>query len=359
MKATVNRKDIVKAINRVNPFISLNPSHYRSANVKLDCSNTGLSITGSHHKYKVVSRVVCDCEQTGSLVLNFRRFEMAIKKHEQKKIKLYDDKDKLYIDYGLGVVKLRKIWIDEYQEKESFDSVHTVILPKYWDNILKKVLSSVGTDFRKHPLTGIYFEIGPEGMCVTSTNGLVLSHIESVDITLPKNIKFIVPKFTLEVVLKNRCDKIIVNDNFICFINSSNGTKIISPFIEGPYPNYHNFIPNNQQVYAVINRKSLIRSIYSLLLFKYDKITFSFNDILVMEVKSYDGSYEITEKLPIKYYGKPLCMAFNSNNIIDVLNEIGDNTIIWYLNSPDKPCIIKPKKTVFVDEIYSIVPLRL
>lgn len=366
MKAIVNGKDIVRAISRINPFLNLNPSHYQ-ANVKICCNSTGIIITGLYNNYKIVSCAVCDCEQDGSLVVNFEKFEKVVKRHKKEKLTLYDDKNTFYINYGRGVVKLGKICVDEYQEtKINLNSVHNIILPKYWDKIVKKVLSLVvenfrryRLDFKKYWLTGIYFEIGPEGMCVTSTTGLVLTHIESVDVTLPKNIKFIVPKFTLKEVLENKCDEMKVDDNHICFINSKDGTEIISPFIEGPYPNYHNFIPYNLPYYAVINRESLISSIDSLLLFTYGKITFSFDDILVMEAKSTDNNTEVTEKLPIQFYGNPLCMAFNSDNIKDILNMIDDDTVIWYMGSPDKPCIIKPKNTIFVDEIYSVVPLRL
>ena len=84
MKATVNGKDIARTISRINPFISLNPSHYHSANVKLDCNSIGLSITGSYHNYIIVSCATCDCKQAGSMVLNFEKFKRVIKRHKKE-----------------------------------------------------------------------------------------------------------------------------------------------------------------------------------------------------------------------------------------------------------------------------------
>lgn len=326
--------------------------------VKLECQKTGLAIMSSYQHYSLKCHLSCDCEEYGYSVLYLNQLGRVInrlKEYKTRKLTLYDNNERLLIDFGKGETKLRKVTkYEKFLPVENIDNFkYSFMLPKNFEKIITKVSIAVGYGKRRYALTGIFFEINSDGMGVTSTDGHIICHIETKDTSLPyDNINLIIPKFTLSQALNCKCDKLVITGNRVYFLNTMDDTLIASPIIEGPYPNYRSSIPKNQSNRALLNTNECIRS-------TLDMNIFYFGDNLIMEGKDKYSGIEFTETLPIKYNGKPMQIFFNSYDVHKILNVINTNSFFWYFNSPCEATIIRPASTVFADEFYLLMPLKI
>jgi len=153
--------------------------------------------------------------------------------------------------------------------------------------------------------------------------------------------------------------KIYFNDNQIVF--TFNGIELVSRIVDGKYPDYKQIIPENltttikcsvDDLIPVIKRVSLLckQGINDVLL--------SFNKenqkIIISTTSSNKG--DSTTSVVADIQGENNDAIFNYRYLLDGLNNIKEDNVVFSVNNSSSPALLKPEKNK--NYIYLIMPIK-
>ena len=201
---------------------------------------------------------------------------------------------------------------------------------------------------------------------MAATDSYRLSFIES-KIDFEKGpIKVVVPYKTLDTILKTETTdgKIEVNieENQISFIlekENSTKTTIISRLLSGKFPEYDKLIPSKLKHTIVVDKEKILGVIKRVSSISQDsvpiKLKITNGKITVfMSIKEIGSA---SEDIEVGYTEEEMEVAFNPTFLIEGINIIEDKNLLFCINDPLKPVLLKPEKNENL--IYLLMPIRI
>ena len=231
------------------------------------------------------------------------------------------------------------------------------------NDMISKTVPYVPTDDFRRNLCGIFLEKSDEDKIrLVATDGHRLSFVENSlidDVKLSENV--IIPKkafLELKKISKQyESIKMKVQDSF--FVAYSEDIIIFSRLIIGDYPDYRKVIPDETKFELEIDRKEFLSSLKRINVFasKISKAVHIIFDNNSMAIESAtDDVGEAKEVSSVDYSDKLLKVRIDGNYLIDALESIDQEYIIFKFSDELSPVIIKPKDTE--NHMCIIMPMR-
>jgi DNA polymerase-3 subunit beta len=133
-------------------------------------------------------------------------------------------------------------------------------------------------------------------------------------------------------------------DNHIGF--RSPFTAVFTRLIEGPYPNYEQVIPKDNDRIAVADKVALSGALKRMSVIASDqthRIRLSFNSgLLKFSVQTPDLG-EAQDELPIRYTGDQLDIGFNASYLLEILRYIPTDEVRMTFKAPERAATIEPE----------------
>jgi DNA polymerase III subunit beta len=152
--------------------------------------------------------------------------------------------------------------------------------------------------------------------------------------------------------------EIVATDNQIKFV--IDGVEIISRLIEGQFPNYEQVIPkeSDKKVEASTSElASATRRVAILTSEKSNSIRYQIKaGKLTISSKTPDMG-EAKEEMDVNYKGEEIGIAYNAKYVLDVLKNVGTDSVNIELTQPLSPGILRPKGDA--DYLCVIMPMRV
>jgi DNA polymerase III subunit beta len=150
-------------------------------------------------------------------------------------------------------------------------------------------------------------------------------------------------------------------DNHIGF--RSPFTAVFTRLIEGPYPNYEQVIPKDNDRIAVADKQALISALKRMSVIASDqthRIRLSFNSgMLKFSVQTPDLG-EAQDELPIRYTGDQLDIGFNASYLLEILRYIPSDEVRMTFKAPERAATLEPEAWKDPASYMCLVmPLRL
>ena len=234
---------------------------------------------------------------------------------------------------------------------------------------LKKILEKTIFSYDKTSesgnivLKGIYFNINKEDLIVKSMDGYIISIVNEKIKDNELKIEKVIPGSALEEVYRlikgevNKDVSIYLNDKNVAF--EFNKTSFISIIIPNKYIDTDRIFNIEYSTKVSVKRyeflECLKRSIPVLRENDNKPIIFDIKDEK-MEINLNSLSGESHEEIEIKKTGKDLMIAFNTRNLIKILNVIEDENINLYFSGAKQPLIIKDKEETYS---YLLTPVKI
>ena len=235
---------------------------------------------------------------------------------------------------------------------------------------LQKLIShtafAVSTEESRPILNGVLWELRPDRMSMVATNGHRLAKMD-VPITsdsAPSN-DLIVPPKALEQVRRlfpaEEELEIGRGENHIGF--RSPFTAVYTRLIEGPYPNYEQVIPKDNDRVAIADKASLVSALKRMSVVASDqthRIRLSFNaGMLKFSVQTPDLG-EAQDELPIRFSGDQLDIGFNASYLLEILRYIPTDDVRITLKAPERAATLEPEGwSDPASYLCLVMPLRL
>ena len=375
MKLSINRKELVKALQQVKPFISTKaplrdiPAFQQ---VLLKTNVDQLTITGTNLDNSIKVMVPCvtpsDCA-IDTVCVQHKEFLASIKALTGDTVELYvtgEPQNVMSIMTGSGGslsgLSIPTFDIEEYPQVKfpSTSALYTAVTPNLM-SALSRAVKFTAKERIRITLTGVYLELGAESATVTATDGHRLSTVK-VPMFESASSSYILQTFPIIQAAKRKVSwNILTEPELISF--SAPGIEIASKTIDGPYPDYKQVIPDNSELdkTCIVERATLLTANNAILPCA-NKITnqgiYDFSPSgLHMSANNLDNGMKAEQSIGGTYTGDKLRIGLNINYLNDILNSIDSELITWALTSPTSASLIWPTENA--DELYLIMPLRL
>ena len=233
---------------------------------------------------------------------------------------------------------------------------------------ISKTLFAASTDEDKAALNGILFDISENGVTFVATDAHRLVRYRRVDVKTSQPTSFIVPQKALNL-LKASLDPSL-NTDVVIHYNDANAffhtesVLLVCRLIDHKFPEYQNVIPANNPHQLFISKQELLGSLRRVNIFankSTHQVRFSIKGS-ELEVSSQDPDFanEARESLRCHYEGEDLDIGFNASLLLDVVNNVDTEELVFQLSRPNTAGIIVPNLQEEGENILMLVmPIML
>ena len=226
---------------------------------------------------------------------------------------------------------------------------------------------AASTEESRPILNGVLWELRPERMRMVATNGHRLARM---DVPTPPSgssaqADLIVPPKALEQIRRLfRADEeveIARSENHLGFRSAS--TQIFTRLIEGPYPNYEQVIPRENDKSATADKAAFAAALRRMSIVASDqthRIRMAFaNGSCKLSVQTPDLG-EAQEEITVSYDGDPLEIGFNASYLLEILKYIPTDEVRLTFKAPERAATCEPVGWNDPSSYLTLVmPLRL
>jgi DNA polymerase-3 subunit beta len=226
---------------------------------------------------------------------------------------------------------------------------------------------AVSTEESRPILNGVLWELRPERMRMVATNGHRLAKMElpaeegarGADGRPDRAAQGARPD---QAPLRPDDElEIARGDNHLGFRSAV--TSVYTRLIEGPYPNYEQVIPKDNDKFAIADKAQLTSALKRMSVIASDqthRIRLSFNaGMLKFAVQTPDLG-EAADEMPVRYEGDPLDIGFNASYLLEILRFIPTEEVRLTFRAPERAATLEPEGWSDPAKYLCLVmPLRL
>jgi DNA polymerase-3 subunit beta len=366
MKFTITRDQLQEGLNDVAAAIPAKTTLPVLSNVLVEATKQGLRLSGTDLDIAVSTTVPADVDVEGAVTLPAKKLADIVRELPAAPIRCTAaGEQRVAIECGRSRFKLLGL------AREEFPSFPAVKFDKAWKasaGVVHKLVAHVAfaasTEESRPILNGVLWELRPDRMRMVATNGHRLAKMDvpasggsTADLIVPpKALEQIRRLFTAEDALE-----VAKSDNHIGF--RTGGTHVYSRLIEGPYPNYEQVIPRENDKSATVDKAAMSAALRRMSVVASDqthRIRLAFSSGLAKFSVQTPDLGEAQDELAVTYEGEPLEIGFNATYLLEVLKYMPTDEVRFTFKAPERATTIEP---VGWDDPASylalVMPLRL
>jgi DNA polymerase III subunit beta len=208
---------------------------------------------------------------------------------------------------------------------------------------------AVSTEESRPILNGVLWELREDRMRMVATNGHRLAKMDlPVESSSAPPGDLIVPPKALDQVRRlfpaEEELEIARGENHLGF--RSPFTSVFTRLVEGPYPNYEQVIPKDNDRICLADKASLTSALKRMSVIASDqthRIKMSFNaGMLKFSVTTPDLG-EAQDELPVQFNGDQLDIGFNATYLLEILRYMPTEQVKLTFKAPERAATIEPE----------------
>jgi len=368
MRFTISREKLQEGLNAVGPSIPGKTTLPVLANILVETTDRGIRLSGTDLDIAVSTEVSADVETAGAITVPAKKLSEIARELPPAPVKVAAmGEQRVTLECGRSKFKLLGLPRDEFP---TFPQVRFQDSWRVKSADLQKLIShtsfAVSTEESRPILNGVLWELRADRMRMVATNGHRLTRmdlpISSVGapagdlIIPPKALEQVRRLFPAEEELE-----IAQGDNHLGF--RSPFTAVFTRLIEGPYPNYEQVIPRDNDRVAVSDKQALVSALKRMSVIASDqthRIRLSFNSALLRFSVQTPDLGEAQDELPIRFTGDPIDIGFNANYLLEILRYMPTDEVKITLKAPERAATVEPESwNDPASYLCLVMPLRL
>jgi DNA polymerase-3 subunit beta len=368
MRFTISREKLQEGLAAVTPTTPPKTTLPVLANILVETTERGIRLSGTDLDIAVTTEVAADVETQGAITIPAKKLSEIAKELPPSPVKVATSgEQRVTLDCGRSHFKILGL------PKDEFPNFPTVKFDASWrirSGDLQKLIShtafAVSNEESRPILNGVLWELRPDNMRMVATNGHRLSKMDvPINSAGAPSADMIVPPKALEQIRRlfpqDEELEIARGDNHLGF--RSPFTAVYTRLIEGPYPNYDQVIPRDNNRIAIADRQSLISALRRMSVIASDqthRIRLSFNSALLRFSVQTPDLGEATDEMAIRYNGDPLDIGFNATYLLEILRYIPTDEVKLTFRAPERAATLEPEGWSEPGSYLCLVmPLRL
>lgn len=367
MRFTIGQSELVDALSAVSNVVPARTPLPIIGNLLLAAEDDGLSLSATDLDLSVTVRVAAGVESAGRVTLPARKLTDMVRALPASVVRVDGEGEHVTVECESSRFRVHGL------PAEDFPSFPTLDFGAGWkvaagdvDRLASHTAFAASSEDTRPILNGVLWELREEGMRMVATNGHRLARLEVAaevggetsgrDLIVP-------PKALAQVArLFAPDDEVVVAaDDKQVGLQGERGV-VYSRLIEGPYPNYEQVIPrdNDKRMRADKERfASALRRMAVMASDQTHRVRLSLDDDSVTFFVSTPDVGEGTERMGVDYEGEPLDIGFNANYLLDILRNIDADEVEMTFKAPERAALVRPADGEADGYLCLVMPLRL
>ena len=232
-------------------------------------------------------------------------------------------------------------------------------------SLLDKVGFLIPQNNANPALNGLYFELTPECLTLTTTDGHCLAQIKTQKYRLEKAQSWLLPRraiLELKKILEGSVEEYVflgTCGNQLVF--SGESFNFFTKLLSTKFPEYKNILDRKGFVPAQIDRSSLVKTLRRsacLLSGQFIATEFGFKQENVDVSMTNKEVGKLNEKISLREFtGESLDLRFYAPYLLSGLHAFSDEKLTFYLNSAAKPIIFETEEKDKYNLTYLVMPV--
>lgn len=362
MKISVKRDNLLKGLQVASKMVKQRATLPVLGNVLLASDKGRLKIVSTDLEAAIMCWCGAKIDEEGAITVPARTLFDYVSTITEDTLQLVSEGADLSVKGAHGHVTIKGIAAEEFpiipQVRTDKKITITALELK---NAISSVAPAAALDETRPVLAGLLFRLVGEELIVVATDSYRLAE-KRAKLTQSISLDVIVPSRTISELAR-----ILPSDESPVEISSEENQvqfrfgdiEFLSRQIDGTFPDYEQIIPGEFVHEAIVSKNALLEAIKTANIFAREaggniKINASESGLVISAISSQTGDSESYVQSSSK--GKPLEVAFNARYILDALNVITGDEIIFALAGTLNPGMIFDKEDGSFR--YVVMPLR-
>jgi DNA polymerase III subunit beta len=366
MKFTITRENLQQGLAAVGASIPTRTTLPVLSNILLEASPDGVQLSGTDLDIAVTLRVPAEVEEPGAITVPAKKLQELARELPEHPARITTTGERFELVCGKATFRLNGMPRDEFPTFPQVDfSSSWRISGALMATMIARTSFAVSTEESRPILNGVLWQLADGEMRMVATNGHRLAKLSvaaeaggapHADLILP-------PKALAQVQRLFSSDEDIEvarSENHLGFRQA--GIQVYTRLIEGPYPNYEQVIPRDNDRIALADKETLTRSLRRMAVVASEqthRVRLSFvGRALRLSVETPDLG-DAHEELEVDYDGEALDIGFNANYLLEVLRYMPSDEVRLSFKAPERAATIEPTTDETGNYLCLIMPLRL
>jgi DNA polymerase-3 subunit beta len=367
MKFTITRERLHEGLAAVAASVPTKTTLPVLSNILIEAEKDGVRLSGTDLDIAVSVMVPAEVDAEGAVTVPAKKLVEIVRELPSAAIRINSSgEQRVSMECGKSRFKLLGI------PREEFPNFPPVSFDDSWSltssdlqKLINHVTFAASTEESRPILNGVLWQLSPDVMRMVATNGHRLAKMEVSLSGTEASAEFIVPPKALDQVrrLFGPSDELEIakSENHLGFRTGS--TVVFTRLIEGPYPNYEQVIPKENDRECTVEKESLASALRRVGVVASDqthrvRLEFS-GGTLRLSVNTPDLG-EAQDELSVTYDGDALEIGFNANYLLEILKFMPTDEVRLTFKAPERAATLEP---VGWDDPASymclVMPLRL
>ena len=383
MKLSVNRNELWQGIDTVLDAVPSKPALPVLANILLVAEDNTLALSATDLDLSIRTEVPATVEQKGRITVPARTFAEIAREWPEAELSLVVEEDRLRLsgdlgdaESGEGAYSLSGMAADEFPNMPTSLEGVSISLgdseelsAKLLLDMISKTSFAVSKDDTRPVLNGVLWRIDSEGMEMVATDGSRLAcYRRSLDVQVQSDQEagVIVPPQALAQMgklLSGHDGAVEVTLGETQLFLSTGTTHLLSRLIEGPYVEYAQVIPKENdknlrvdvdRLLPTVRRVSILSSSYT----RQVRLKLDSSSIELSAASPEIGG-EAREQIPASFDGEEMEIGYNAQFLMEILRKMDSQTVRFELNDNVTAALLKPNQVEEGEDYFCLLmPLR-
>ncbi|MFH1572265.1 MAG: DNA polymerase III subunit beta [Gemmatimonadota bacterium] len=385
MKLSVDRSELWRGINTVLDAVAAKPAQPVLSNVLLEAEDGMLSLAATDLDLSIRTRVRAVVDREGRITVPARTLAEITREWPEAELELELSDGRLVLsgrlgsaDSGEGRYSLATTLPDEFPEMPA--SLEGVRLQfgkggeldgELLARMIDKTSFAVSRDETRPVLNGVLWRIEPDCMSMVATDGSRLAEFRrtlkegaveaaagSAEVILPPQVCSQLGKL---LDGEGGLQEVTLGERQVLF--DLGDTQLLSRLIEGPYVDYEQVVPRQNdkrlsigaaQLLPAVRRVSVLSSSYT----HQVRLTLE-EDRVQLTASSQEVGGEAREVIPGSYGSEKLEVAYNAHYLMEILRKVGAGDVAVDLRDSVTAAVLRPAETAEGEDwYYLLMPMR-
>jgi len=366
MQIKINREILLKPLTSVSSIVERRHTLPILSNLLLEAKNNNIQLTATDLEMQISLNIESKFSGELSTTISAKKLlDICRSLPEGVDIDMISNDSRITVKTGKSRFNLQTLPAADYpvMTKAAGNSTNIQINQIALKKLLKQVEFAMAQQDIRYYLNGLLLEVNENKLNVVGTDGHRLSFTSTTLNQSYEKSDVIIPRKTVIELIKllNDSDEevlIEINAGQVNFTFSD--IRLISKVIDGKFPDYNRVIPVGHQNTFNVNRIGVLTAMQRASILSNEKyrgirMVLSNNNLKLISTNT--EQEEAEEELEIDYAKDALDIGFNVTYLIDVLNNVSDETINFSFADANSSCLI----TVPNDENYKyvVMPMRI
>jgi DNA polymerase-3 subunit beta len=374
MKFTVPRGIILENVQNLLSVVPARTTLPILSNILLETDTNKLKIAATDLDVSMITTLPVKVIEKGTITVPAKTFVEIIRESPETEIEVSSTDTRVEIKIEKGNYKLSGLAKDDFPKIPEVKKGMQIKIPGTdITKMIRKTIFAVSTDETRPALNGVLWQTKGEWMQMVATDGHRLAKISMKNKKLKGlNEDVIIPPKALNLLTKLVGEKevdvgVIFSENNIIFCFDD--VILSSRLIEGPYPNFDQVIPKDNNKKLIANKDLLMGTVKRVAILANTlthQVKFSLKKgNLDLSSVNFDMGGEAKESIKCEYKNEHMDIGYNANYVLDILRQMDGDEVAFDLASPVAAGVVhatqKTKEAERLSEEYLclLMPLRL